>query len=279
MPSEGRTPEFLTIGHVTKDKYGDRYRTGGAAYYGSVTAKKLGKTVSVVTSHAEDFEVPAEMSDVGYINNESPATTVFHNVYKKDGCNASRTQFLMSSAEIISVSDIPAEWRNSDVVYLAPMINEIGLDVVSAFPNSRVVASIQGWTRAHGLNGRIICKDWDGKDVLPYVDVAVCSHEDIYSKRNLKTWIDCVPILIVTYGSSGSKIYESGSCVFVESVPSHEVDPTGAGDVYASAFMVRYMETNDSLRSAKFASLIAGTSVQSYGTESLPDRSTIPNQY
>ena len=38
-------PDFLAIGHITKDRYGDTFRVGGAVYYGSVTAKKLGKTV------------------------------------------------------------------------------------------------------------------------------------------------------------------------------------------------------------------------------------------
>ena len=62
-------------------------------------------------------------------------------------------------------------------------------------------------------------------------------------------------------------------------MPNTEVDPTGAGDVYASSFMVRYMETNDSLRAARFASLVAGLSIQSIGTDSLPDRSMLFERY
>ena len=272
------SPEFLSIGHITKDRYGDKFRAGGAAYYGSVTAKKLGKTVCLVTSHSDDLEVPKEMSGIDLVSIPSPATTIFQNVYGGES-DGSRTQFLSSFAEKISIASIPPKWRSPDIVYLAPMVDEVGLDVVSAFPNSKVVASIQGWTRHWGSNGKITSKDWNGKDILPYVDVAVCSHEDIYSNDNLKTWVDCVPILIVTFGSIGSKIYESGSCVYVESVPNNEVDPTGAGDVYASSFMVRYMETNDSLRAARFASLIAGLSIKSHGTDSLPERSTLLGQY
>ena len=272
-------PEFLAIGHITKDRYGDTFRAGGAVYYGSVTAKKLGKTVSLVTSHSGDFEVPKEMSGIDWVSIPSSATTVFQNVYDEQESDGYRTQFLSSCAERISIVNIPPKWRNPDIVYLAPMVDEIGLDVASAFPNAKIVASIQGWTRHWGSNGKITSRDWDGKDILPYVDVAVCSHEDIYSNDNLKTWIDCVPILIVTCGSVGSRIYESGSCVYVESVPNTEVDPTGAGDVYASSFMVRYMETNDSLRAARFASLVAGLSIQSHGTDSLPDRSMLLEQY
>ena len=278
MHTAKEDPEILVIGHVTKDKYEDQYRVGGAAYYGSVTAKKLGKNVCLVTSHADDFKFPKEMFGIDLINVPSPATTTFHNIYSQGGPSGSRTQFLSSCANRISIASIPSVWRNPDIVYLAPMVDEIGLDVASAFPNSKVVASIQGWARQWGPNGKICSKSWDGKDILPYVDVAVCSIEDIHSNDNLKTWIDCVPILIVTFGSGGSKIYEFGSCVDVDPVPNTEVDPTGAGDVYACSFMIRYMETKDSLKSANFASLVAGLSVRSYGTEGLPDQSIIPDR-
>ena len=278
MHTAKEDPEILVIGHVTKDKYEDQYRVGGAAYYGSVTAKKLGKNVCLVTSHADDFKFPEEMFGIDLINVPSPSTTTFHNIYSQEEYGGSRTQFLSSCANRISIASIPSVWRNPDIVYLAPMVDEIGLDVASAFPNSKVVASIQGWARHWGPNGKIYSKAWDGKDILPYVDVAVCSIEDIHSNDNLKTWIDCVPILIVTFGSGGSKIYEFGSCVDVDPVPNTEVDPTGAGDVYACSFMIRYMETKDSLKSANFASLVAGLSVRSYGTEGLPDQSIIPDR-
>ena len=278
MHTAKEDPEILVIGHVTKDKYEDQYRVGGAAYYGSVTAKKLGKNVCLVTSHADDFKFPKEMFGIDLINVPSPATTTFHNIYSQGGPGGSRTQFLSSCANRISIASIPSVWRNPEIVYLAPMVDEIGLDVASAFPNAKVVASIQGWVRHWGPSGKIYSKFWDGKDILPYVDVAVCSIEDIHSNDNLKTWIDCVPILIVTFGSGGSKIYEFGSCVDVDPVPYTEVDPTGAGDIYACSFMIRYMETKDSLKSANFASLVAGLSVRSYGTEGLPDQSIIPDR-
>ena len=75
MHTAKEDPEILVIGHVTKDKYEDQYRVGGAAYYGSVTAKKLGKNVCLVTSHADDFKFPKEMFGIDLINVPSPATT------------------------------------------------------------------------------------------------------------------------------------------------------------------------------------------------------------
>ena len=81
MHTAKEDPEILVIGHVTKDKYEDQYRVGGAAYYGSVTAKKLGKNVCLVTSHADDFKFPKEMFGIDLINVPSPATTTFHNIY------------------------------------------------------------------------------------------------------------------------------------------------------------------------------------------------------
>ena len=270
---------FLAIGHVTRDGYDDKFRPGGAVYYGSVTAKRLGESVRVLTSYSTDFHLPVETEGMEWINKLSLETTTFHNIYSNLRNEDSRTQILSSFARPITQFDVPLDWRNPKIVYLAPVIGEFGPDVASLFLNSKVVASIQGWTRQQDSDGKIIIKDWPGIDILSFVDVAVCSHEDIYSEDNLKSWIDCVPILIVTLGRRGSVIYENGQSFHVEAVPNSQVDPTGAGDVYATSFMIKYIETNDTRRSAKFASLVAGMSVCSHGVTSLPYLETLTDLY
>jgi sugar/nucleoside kinase (ribokinase family) len=50
------------------------------------------------------------------------------------------------------------------------------------------------------------------------------------------------------------------------------VDPTGAGDVFAAAFLVRYHETGDAADAAAFAACAASCAVEGVGVSSLGDR-------
>ena len=51
----GLTPQFVAIGHVTLDRFGEATRPGGAALYAAITAHRLGLSAAVLTSHGDDF--------------------------------------------------------------------------------------------------------------------------------------------------------------------------------------------------------------------------------
>jgi sugar/nucleoside kinase (ribokinase family) len=53
------------------------------------------------------------------------------------------------------------------------------------------------------------------------------------------------------------------------------VDPTGAGDVFAAAFLVRYQETGNPLEAAAFAACAASCAVEGVGATSLGDRAEV----
>jgi sugar/nucleoside kinase (ribokinase family) len=48
------------------------------------------------------------------------------------------------------------------------------------------------------------------------------------------------------------------------------VDATGAGDVFAAAFFVRFFTTRDPWESARFATLVASRSVTRVGLDGIP---------
>src|SRR6185369_651709 len=70
-------PEFLAIGHVTLDLFGDEMRLGGGALYSAITAHRLGRSVAILTSHGADFPLDAVPSSIEVVTLEAPATTVF----------------------------------------------------------------------------------------------------------------------------------------------------------------------------------------------------------
>jgi sugar/nucleoside kinase (ribokinase family) len=61
----------------------------------------------------------------------------------------------------------------------------------------------------------------------------------------------------------------------VPSLPRQEVDPTGAGDVFATGFLVRYHETGDPLEAAAFGACAASCAVEGVGTSTLGDRDEV----
>jgi len=50
------------------------------------------------------------------------------------------------------------------------------------------------------------------------------------------------------------------------------VDPTGAGDVFAAAFMIRLIETDDPCQAAQFANTVASFSIEGPGVSGIPMR-------
>ena len=67
----------------------------------------------------------------------------------------------------------------------------------------------------------------------------------------------------------------SGEWHSVPAYPAREIDPTGAGDVFTSAFLIRYFETRDAPAAALFASCAASLSVEGWGVGSIPTRAEI----
>lgn len=78
---------------------------------------------------------------------------------------------------------------------------------------------------------------------------------------------DSVPVVVVTCGGQGSIGLDSasGEEEWVPSLPVNAVDPTGAGDVFAAAFILGTLRGWPLRHRMSFANLCAGLSVQQVG--------------
>ncbi|MCK7481538.1 MAG: PfkB family carbohydrate kinase [Candidatus Moduliflexus flocculans] len=72
-------------------------------------------------------------------------------------------------------------------------------------------------------------------------------------------------ILVVTEGAAGAVLYWHGDRRRFRAPSVKEVDATGAGDIFAAAFFVRYLNTRDPWEATRFATLIASHSVERTG--------------
>ena len=261
-------PDFLAIGHVTRDLEAGGARLGGAVSYAALTAARLGMKVGILTSAApEDIEdVAKDLPSVHVVNLPSPKTTTFENIYDGKG----RRQRIHALADDISPSRLPHEWRDRPVVLLAPVAGEVDPSFASLFADSLLGISPQGWMRHWDREGWVSRRPWTGEGVIDKADVVVLSEGDCISGKLPDGWAGSRAIAVLTQGDAGAEMTLRGDSFRVPPYPAREVDPTGAGDVFTAAYLVSYYRTQDPFTSALFASCAASLSVEASGLSGVP---------
>ena len=264
-------PDFLTVGHLAWDVTASGRRLGGTAAYASVTALRMGLRPALLTSTGPDLDAAGALPGVSVHSVPAPFTTVFHNRYS-DGA---RTQSVATTAGPLAARDVPEGFRASPLVLLGPLLGEVDAELAQAFPEATIVASLQGWLRRRTSDGSIGPASWDGGSVLTLVDAAVVSKDDPGDAAAIAAWSEMARVLIVTEGAAGARVLFGGREQRTAPVQAREVDPTGAGDVFAAAYLIRYGETSDPVESARFAACAAAFSVEAEGTEGIPSRAQV----
>lgn len=244
---------------------------GGAVTYGALTAQALGLKPSILTTSSPDVDVRSAVPSIPTHVIPHQSTTTFENIYH----NGRRTQHIRAVGGPITPADVPSEWMAAPMVMLGPLAAEVSPHLAQCFPDALVVASIQGWLRRWDAEGKVSPADWDGSDVLPYVDAATLSEDDIQDTSPLNRWSAMTPVLAFTKGARGADIHINGKWHHIEAFAADALDPTGAGDVFTAAYMVRFSETADALESARFAVCAASFCVEAHGTDGIPTRAQV----
>jgi len=262
-------PEFIAIGHVTLDRFGDEVRPGGSALYAAITADRLGLRAGILTSHADDFPLDLVPPRIEVVSVPAPATTVFEHERVGDD----RAQRVTSVAGALSEADVPDDWRDADLVLLAPVVNEVDPRLAGVFGDAAVAAGAQGWLRGVGSDGVVGSVRWDAaKETLRTLQALFLSTADVLGQESAMTeWVQRVPIAVVTAGRRGALLYVNGDRYEVRPRRAIEADPTGAGDVFAATFLARYRRNADPWEAAEAATCAASLSVQGLGWSAIPD--------
>jgi len=267
-------PRLLAVGHVTWDRLQGQTVLGGSVTYATLTARMLGWEVAALTAAGPDFQPERDLPGVTAFVTPSDATTRFVNDYGPDG---TRRQVLSSRAAEVSLSIVPESWRRPDVLLLGGVAGEIRGSAALGFEAEVVGANAQGWVRAFAPGGEVTPKQWERPDQsLAGVHALFLSEHDLPdANRRAAELLARVPIVAVTRGWRGLWLHTRDGVREVPSLPRPEVDPTGAGDVFATSFLVRYHETGDALEAAGFAACAASCAVEGLGTSSLGDREEV----
>lgn len=265
------TPDYVVVGHVTRDLDAQGgWRAGGTATYAALTAARLGVRVGVLTA-----AVPGTIGLEGQDGIEvslcsSPESTTFENFY----LDGHREQYVRAVATPLVPEQLPAAWRQAPVVHLGPIAQEVDIRFLEAFDEALVGVTPQGWLRAWDADGRVRAVRFGHEEqLLQRADAIILSLEDLGGDRGwLERLASVAPLLVETRGREGAVIFQRGLATHVPAFWAQEVDPTGAGDVFAAAFLLRYRECRDPVDAARFANCVASFVVEAPGATNLPTR-------
>lgn len=265
--------DYLAIGHITIDRLADGQAVGGSVAYASSTATRLGLVAGIITAAGEELDWSARLPGVQILRQPAPATTTFENLYEDER----RTQRILALEGPVPVEVVPLEWRSSPIVHLAPVTHEVSGAFPALFPGSLVGLTPQGLLREWDATGRVRPGRWAGDDeLLAGSQVVIFSQEDVLGDPSfLPLCLERVPITLLTQGAGGATLFVGGQSRRFPAFPVKEVEPTGAGDVFAAAFLIEYHRTGDPHHSAAFACCAASFAVERRGLKGVPDRESV----
>lgn len=270
--------DILLIGTVTRDLIDNDpssdYRIGGTVSFAAMTASRLGRHPTILTRAASATDLDDLPKEIVRYVLPSPITTTFANVYDEEG----RVQYCYSACPPIYAADLPQFLRHPRIVLLGPLVDEVDAEVAPIFHDDTVVAAVpQGWMRRWDETGRVYSKAWESAEqILPHLDILILSMEDIdHDQERLLLFFEHVPLVVVTEYRDGSTVYQRDpdgqmQAIKIPPRPAQEVDPTGAGDIFATAFLLHYQETGDPIQAARFANITASFSVEHEGIIGIP---------
>lgn len=277
---------FYLVGNPTYDTIiidkNKRQSIGGSVIYNSLLMKNLGFPNRIIGKCGKKLKDTIQKYGINtsYVY-ESRQTTKFKNIYH----HGTRIQYAIKGEKILS-EDIPSEALHSQGVLVTPVLDEIDLSLF--LPHDIfIMVDISGFLRHVLKNNRVILKDKSKiAEKLRNYNVFKCNLEEarfLSDQRNISKMCKFLiantgNIGIITDGVIGSYIFDRAKIVKICSYKTKHIDPTGAGDVYGSSFLIRFLECNNMIEAGLFASAAASFVVEDYGINNIPLRTEIDNR-
>jgi sugar/nucleoside kinase (ribokinase family) len=150
--------------------------------------------------------------------------------------------------------------------------DEVAPELVRGFPDAAIGVGAQGWCRVWDRGGTVRMRPWpDPGPVLGRAQALFLSSDDVagWEARAIELYQD-VPLGALTFAEKGAILFVNGERHAVAAAPAREVEPTGAGDVFAAAFLVRYNASGDPFEAASYAAVAGALTVEAPGIAGVP---------
>lgn len=268
----------MLIGPVTRDRIVQEdviYESvGGPVYYQSAVFSAFGVDHTVITVLAgEDKylldELPPETQIIPFY---SEKTMEFENKYSHNDPNhrLQRAKIPHNPIKPDYFTDI--NLKKFDALILSPVSPyDIPLGTMEYLykQNVPIYLGAQGYLRRIEDSENIVLKPWkDHENFLKWVKFLfldekeakiIVNNNDLSCKQIAMILSGFGPDeVIITRGDRGAVIYSKNKYYKVPVFPPQKtVDPTGLGDTFMAAYLVKKLETEDPGECAEFASLIS----------------------
>jgi sugar/nucleoside kinase (ribokinase family) len=259
--------DFVSIGHVSYDinEYSDGSivkNPGGAVAYASVLALNHGMKPGIITACGDDYDYEIFLPNIRVCASKSLHTTTFMNDYRADV----RKQAIIYNSNKITKNLIPKNWMKPKIFFAGPLLHEIPKSSIGWIQADFSYIVPQGWFRKWNQEGIInIQGNLSDLKFNHRWDLLVLSEEESksFTKEQL---LDCAKIVCITKSSKGAKIYcETGENYFIPSYIVKDLDPTGAGDIWATAMAIKLHSGSKPIDAGYYASAAAAISIESFG--------------
>lgn len=273
-------PVYDTI--VTPEVRNYQRVLSGCSTNACLAVTKLGESAKLIGTVGQDYrmKLKKDLIEKGIDSCLFPSeqTGGFHLIYDEKG---NRELSILGVANEIP-QDIEGCYDDVDFILLGPILGEITYSLVKNLDRNKNIPMLldpQGLLRKSVGNTVIHEKTKAFNEIARLCSIVKANERETKVVTGIEPRSDPIAavkslrncgcnIAIVTLADAGSIIYDGERFYEISPYTTKAIDPTGAGDTYAGAFMVKYLEGYKSLTEVGcFASAVASIMVENSGPD------------
>jgi sugar/nucleoside kinase (ribokinase family) len=268
----------VMIGPVTWDEIDGERLPGGPLSFAARAAEAFGARLQFVVLAGPDADLSALSEHEVVVVEGTTTLKMDHHVV--DGERSIRVP--ITPERVIEAADVPEAWFGCSDLVLAPLmpLEMNAAAIAEAVAAERLWVLAQGFQRVHAADGTISFLDRPAAvlDELsgPATSVFLSTDEtEPWSEGDVEALASRCARVIVTQGSSGAVVLSPRGGSEIAPAPAAVVDTTGAGDVFATAFLLAFDHDADEAAAGRLAAGFAAASIELAGPQPLPSRAEI----
>lgn len=267
------------IGNPTRDHIVNgpkRVKTfGGTVSYAALFLVRSGYEVTIIGKG--DDEMKNWIERQGIITTyfyQASRVVEFENVYVLN-----RREQFARCGEKIYLPEVPDAAFRSKAILVGSVLQEVDPEIIRVPRQAVLMLDAQGFMRHLSPAGKVLLRtSADAEAAVRYCDILKVDEAEAAvltatagATAAARVLYKMGPkIVIVTCGEKGVTIFDGSRMIRIRAPEADVIDPTGAGDVFGAAFLIRYLQTEDLIEAGLFASAAAALSMNEFGTAAVP---------
>jgi len=268
---------ILLVGSMSIDHTLKGIQLGGAVAYAASVIDSMGYRARILTIGNSKLDLGVLKKHELHVIPDKKVLT-----FEINSKNEERElKLLQKPSKRITLDDLPKSWRNTNTLIMAPLIeDDIEISPFLEFANniSNVSLLTQGLQR-RGDYKIIYSNISHFNSLLQYFSRSFSifrSDEEakFWSKEQVNQTLATGARIITTLGKQGAMVHRSDKIIKIQPVPTNlELDSTGAGDIFATAFTLSL--NHGEQHAGRLAAAYATSSIEQIGPLPLPPKKII----